>query len=299
MWKAKTLSMGRRLTLIKSVLSSLPIYYLSLFKAPVKVLDHLERLMRTFLWSGSEDIRKIHWVSWEVVTSPKTEGGLGISRLEDVNLALLAKWVWRFTVEQGSMWRGVIEAVHGGRGNWCFLPIKRSISGCWKFIVKILEAKRFNGKSMHHLIRGVVGKGDNICFWSDFWLGNTLLKDRWPCLYKLDRGKKCKVNERVTRGSNGLVFTGRWYRFPSSVEELSEFQDLERLLHDAGHHQSLLSDSVDKWNWADKNGSVFSVAGCKDLIHEGNYTGQRFKLKWESWVPIKVNFIAWRAKGLN
>ena len=41
---------------------------------------------------------------------------------------------------------------------------------------------------------------------------------------------------------------------------------------------------------------MFSVAGCKDLLHEGNYTGQRFKLKWESWVPIKVNLIAWRAE---
>ncbi|GJW42345.1 RNA-directed DNA polymerase, eukaryota [Tanacetum coccineum] len=35
-WKAKSLSIGRRLTLIKSILGSLPVYFLSLFKAPQK-----------------------------------------------------------------------------------------------------------------------------------------------------------------------------------------------------------------------------------------------------------------------
>ena len=40
-WKQKLLSFGGRVTLIKSVLNSIPIYFLSFFRAPNKILDKL------------------------------------------------------------------------------------------------------------------------------------------------------------------------------------------------------------------------------------------------------------------
>ncbi|GKD61016.1 putative RNA-directed DNA polymerase, eukaryota, reverse transcriptase zinc-binding domain protein [Tanacetum coccineum] len=52
-WKANLLSIGGRLTLIKSVLGSLGIYYLSIFKAPESVLQDLERIR---MFSSPNDI---------------------------------------------------------------------------------------------------------------------------------------------------------------------------------------------------------------------------------------------------
>ena len=49
-WKKAFLSRGRRLTLIQSMLSSLPIYYLSLFKAPISVINSMEKMIRDFSW---------------------------------------------------------------------------------------------------------------------------------------------------------------------------------------------------------------------------------------------------------
>ncbi|XP_021974901.1 uncharacterized protein LOC110870014 [Helianthus annuus] len=64
-WKAKNLSYGGRITLLKSVLNSLPTYYFTLFKAPVQVIECLERFRRVFFWGGSEEKAKMNWVAWE------------------------------------------------------------------------------------------------------------------------------------------------------------------------------------------------------------------------------------------
>ena len=50
-WKSSYLFKGERLTLIKSVLSSIPTYFLSLFPLPVLVANRLEAIQRKFLWA--------------------------------------------------------------------------------------------------------------------------------------------------------------------------------------------------------------------------------------------------------
>jgi hypothetical protein len=62
-WKKLYLSKGGRVTLIHSILYSIPTYYLSLFPIPVSVAKKLERLQREFLWSGLGDETKFHLVN--------------------------------------------------------------------------------------------------------------------------------------------------------------------------------------------------------------------------------------------
>ena len=76
-WKRLYLSKGGRLTLLKSTLSSLPTYYLSLFTIPVAVADRLECIQRNFLWGSLEECFKHSLVVWEKVCSPLESGRLG------------------------------------------------------------------------------------------------------------------------------------------------------------------------------------------------------------------------------
>ncbi|GJR64380.1 hypothetical protein Tco_0010445 [Tanacetum coccineum] len=61
-WKSKVLSVGGRLTLLKSVLGATPIYYMSMYKAPMYVINKLEAIRSHFFNGGDPNIRKMTFV---------------------------------------------------------------------------------------------------------------------------------------------------------------------------------------------------------------------------------------------
>ncbi|KAK3211814.1 hypothetical protein Dsin_016520, partial [Dipteronia sinensis] len=105
LWKMRFLLKAGRLVLIKLVLSSLPMYFMSVFKIPISVALAMEKLQRDFFWGVKDEKKGIHWVDWPTLCKSKRNGGLGIGRIQDKGDALLAKWVWRFGIEEGKLWR--------------------------------------------------------------------------------------------------------------------------------------------------------------------------------------------------
>ena len=53
-WKKLYLPKGGQLMLLKSTLSNLPTYFLSLFTIPTLVANKIEKLQRDFLWNDSK-----------------------------------------------------------------------------------------------------------------------------------------------------------------------------------------------------------------------------------------------------
>ena len=137
-WKRLYLSKGGKVTLIKSTLSNLPIYFLSLFPIPSEVAKQLEKLQRDFLWSGLGSEFKYHLVSWSTICEPVCNGGLAIRNLRQCNQALLGKWLWHYGLERDALWRRVVEAKYGSlRGGWCSKEVRRSYGlSLWKTIRK-------------------------------------------------------------------------------------------------------------------------------------------------------------------
>lgn len=82
--------------LIKSVLSSLPIFQFSTMLAPSNILKKMKEWIRRFFWKGGrQNDRKIPLVSWDKVAKPLLEEGLNFKDLRTQNIAMGAKILWR------------------------------------------------------------------------------------------------------------------------------------------------------------------------------------------------------------
>lgn len=92
-WKGKLLNKPGRVTLAKSVLMSTPAYGMQLMWYPQHICDHLDKMVRSFIWKGTIG-RGLHLVNWRVVTKPTRCGGLGVRIARHQNIALLGKLVW-------------------------------------------------------------------------------------------------------------------------------------------------------------------------------------------------------------
>ncbi|KAJ0732921.1 putative RNA-directed DNA polymerase [Helianthus annuus] len=289
-WKAKNLSYGGRITLLKSVLNSLPTYFFSLYKAPAKVIEILERMRRVFFWGGVDDNSYMSWMAWEKVSAPTEYGGLGFGSLRDSNLALLSKWWWRFQTDKDGLWRRVVWAVHHNNRSWSSIPAKVSLAGPWKQIVSIREPLARVGINLMESIWCDVGRSSNAAFWIDFWIGLQPLYITFPLLFALEKHKLCAVADRVSWGEDSVILSWIWNRSSLSASEEAELMELTLLLCDFG-----CRDGPDRWVWRHDQPELFSVANIKRLAAEASRSVPAYLFRWNNLVPKKVGVVAWRA----
>nr|GEW37595.1 hypothetical protein [Tanacetum cinerariifolium] len=138
-WKNKFLSVAGRLQLIRSVLSSMHIYWASIFILPSHVLSNIEHIMRGFLWCHGSMRKGRAKVAWDVVCLPKDEGGLGES--------LWVKWVHVYKLKDQNFWD---------------IPIRGRMSWGWR---KVLQMRPL----VREYIGYSIGDGAKASLWFDNW----------------------------------------------------------------------------------------------------------------------------------
>jgi len=62
-WRGRFLSLAGRIYFVKSVISSVSLYYLSIFKAPESIYKNIISIQRMFLWEWGKEKKLIQWVS--------------------------------------------------------------------------------------------------------------------------------------------------------------------------------------------------------------------------------------------
>lgn len=79
------------LILIKSVLQSITIYWMHIYKIPKGTVKRINSIIANFLWSGVGADRKTYLIRLEVLACRVDKGGWNIKDLERFNMALLIK----------------------------------------------------------------------------------------------------------------------------------------------------------------------------------------------------------------
>lgn len=165
-WKAKLLSHGGRLVLIRHVLQSIPIHILAAFAPPKTILHKIDMLFANFFGGHNDEGFKCHWFKWSQCCFPTQEGGIGIRRMVDVSNAFTFKNWWALKSSK-SLGACFIKANYDH-----FLKSNLRVgygSSILKRMMQVLS-------SAEQHITWVIGQ-DDINFWSERWLGDLQLAD--------------------------------------------------------------------------------------------------------------------------
>ncbi|WJX73641.1 hypothetical protein P8452_57400 [Trifolium repens] len=187
-WQNRFVSLGGRVVLINLVLAAIHLFYLSLFKMPMKTWKKIVSIQRNFLWGGANNKSKIAWVKWVDVCRSKEDGGLGVKNLRLMNIALLTKWRWRLLTSQDSLFSLVLKAKYGE--NIGFSPNlsqerNKSIASLWwKDVCDLGRISSIDdGDWCNEIMIKKMGNGGGTRFWLDLWIGNSPLCELFPRLF--------------------------------------------------------------------------------------------------------------------
>ncbi|XP_024013218.1 uncharacterized protein LOC112087542 [Eutrema salsugineum] len=169
-WSARLLSKGGKEIQIKSVAQAVPTYVMSCFLLPQGVTDKLRSAIANFWWSSKQNNRGIHWIAWDRICIPQDMGGLGFRDLQDFNLALLAKQLWRLIQYPSSLLARVLRGRYYRQSDPLEDRRVYSPSYGWR---SILAAKPY----LMMGLRKTIGLGLNTRVWSEPWIPNTRA---WP-----------------------------------------------------------------------------------------------------------------------
>lgn len=161
-WKARLLTHAGRLILLKAILESLPVYAMGMVILPPKIIAKLTSIMRNFFWGGTNEKRRMAYVAWKEVTTPKGMGGLGLRSLKELNSALVMKMVWKIAQGSNSPWAQVLRAKYYLRSE--FWPSTRTYR-CTKLWKNIIQTKAV----LRNHILWELGSGEGVPVFSEPW----------------------------------------------------------------------------------------------------------------------------------
>jgi hypothetical protein len=173
--KAGLMARAGRTTVVKAVLTAIPIHVAIAVGIAPPIYKAIDRLRRAFIWTGSASANGgCCMVAWPRVARPQELGGLGVLDLVTLGYTLRLRWAW-------------LEQTDTDRP-WISLPSKHD-----KIIQAMFEAS----------VTVQVGNGARTLFWTDRWLDGAAIANTAPDLFSAvhkNAWKNRLVSEAIPNG---------------------------------------------------------------------------------------------------
>ena len=254
-WKGKLLNRAGRLRLINTVLTSLPMYHLTVFRLQKWAIKKIDKMRRGFLWKGTEEAQGGHClVQWARCLRPKNFGGLGILDLDLFSRALRLRWLWYQWTDTGRPWTGTEPPVNA------------------------VDRQLFRASTVVTL-----GDGKRASFWQSAWLNGRAPMDIFPDLFKLAWRKNRSVKEELEHQS----WTRGLWRM-ESVNEMANFITLWDLVQSVQ-----LTEEPDTIRWKWTSHGDYSAKTAYNIQFAGSHSQFQGSTIWKAEAEGKHKFFAW------
>jgi hypothetical protein len=257
-WNGRNLTQAGRVCLVKSVLSSQPVYLMTVIKPPVEVLQELDKIRRHFLWAGDKALSGGKCkVNWAKTTLPKDLGGLGVLHLGSFARALRLRWLWQEWTSPEKAWIGT--------GVPCDEGDKTLFASCTSI---------------------TIGDGSRASFWHSGWLQGSRPKDIAPLLFAKSRKKRRNVASAIHENT--------WVRDLQHLTGLTPAHLLEFVtLWNLVDQSRLQPQQEDKITWTLTPKGEYTTSSAYRAQFRGYATNPALAAIWKTWAPPKCKFFAW------
>lgn len=239
-------------------------------------MKEVEQICAAFLWTGPSLKSSSAKVAWNDVCLEKSEGGLGIRRLKDVNRVNGLKLIWRL-LSGNSLWGNWInDNLLKGKSFWEINPKTQSGSWMWRKILKLRDvAKQFHRKDL--------GNGRHVSFWFDVWSNRGALFDLMGPRGIIEMG----VSRQATLEE--AVYAIRRRRRHRS----KDLNDLEDELNIIANNLVAEKEDINLWRGKQRFKQKFSTKDTWLLLRENRNPCAWSRAIWFPQATPKFAFMTW------
>lgn len=162
--RANKLNHAGRLTYIQSVLSSIPVYYMSTILFSKSFVQKITTIIRRFWWTGVQEdnpTSPIAYRSWDDICQSKENGGLGIRDLETVNKSLIIHAAYNIANNKNPFLTSVLKAKYYPNSSFWTANNSGTRSIFWSSVMQVKKELHNNAVIQLH--------AGNSSIWSSPW----------------------------------------------------------------------------------------------------------------------------------